>query len=106
MSLPLFMGRQRHLVSKSIHEIRVIIFKMETITSISKEIADSTTTTSHDTEKAGLHEDNTTFASANTDHAGTFVEFDGPKDPQNPLNWSRGYKLMIVCLLSAMNLIV
>ena len=33
------------------------------------------------------------------------VDFDGPDDPANPLNWSRGYKWAIVILLSSVNLI-
>lgn len=33
------------------------------------------------------------------------VDFDGPLDPLNPINWSRGYKWSIVILLSAVTLI-
>ena len=33
------------------------------------------------------------------------VDFDGPDDPANPLNWSRRYKWAIVILLSSVNLI-
>lgn len=33
------------------------------------------------------------------------VDFDGPDDPSNPINWSRGYKWAMVILLSAVTLI-
>ena len=34
------------------------------------------------------------------------VDFDGPDDPMNPLNWSLTYKWGVVWLLSIMTLIV
>ena len=33
------------------------------------------------------------------------VDFDGPDDQTNPLNWSRSYKWAIVILLSSVNLV-
>lgn len=34
------------------------------------------------------------------------VDFDGPDDPENPLNWSPAYKWGIVSLISIMSLVV
>ena len=34
------------------------------------------------------------------------IDFDGPKDPHNPLNWSALYKWSIVILISVMSLVV
>ncbi|CCD54965.1 hypothetical protein BofuT4_uP162540.1 [Botrytis cinerea T4] len=34
------------------------------------------------------------------------VDFDGPDDPANPLNWSPRYKWSTVAILSMMNLMV
>ena len=34
------------------------------------------------------------------------IDFDGPKDPANPLNWSAIYKWSIVALVSVMSLVV
>lgn len=36
----------------------------------------------------------------------SFVDFDGPKDPDNPLNWSAAYKWGILVLISVMCLVV
>jgi hypothetical protein len=34
------------------------------------------------------------------------IEFEGPKEPHNPLNWSALYKWSIVILISVMSLVV
>lgn len=34
------------------------------------------------------------------------VDFDGPQDPINPLNWSATYKWSVVILISVMSLVV
>ena len=36
----------------------------------------------------------------------SFADFDGPKDPDNPLNWSTAYKWSILVLISVMSLVV
>lgn len=36
----------------------------------------------------------------------SLVDFDGPEDPTNPLNWSQVYKWSIVGLISVMSLVV
>lgn len=33
------------------------------------------------------------------------VDFDGPQDGSNPINWSKGYKWTIVILLSTLNIV-
>lgn len=33
------------------------------------------------------------------------IDFDGPEDPSNPVNWSKGRKWAIVILLSALNVV-
>lgn len=33
------------------------------------------------------------------------VDFDGPQDASNPINWSKGYKWTIVILLSTVNIV-
>lgn len=34
------------------------------------------------------------------------VNFEGPEDPSNPVNWSNAYKWTIVGLISVMSLVV
>lgn len=34
------------------------------------------------------------------------VNFDGPNDPENPRNWSRNYKWLLVAMLSSMETMV
>lgn len=34
------------------------------------------------------------------------VDFDGPEDPEDPLNWSAKYKWSVVILISIMSLVV
>ena len=64
-------------------------------------------TLSDDAEKSVVREE-AIVKKANLGHdfEGNIVDFDGPSDPSNPLNWSFTYKWTIVWLLSAMNLIV
>ncbi len=40
------------------------------------------------------------------DYPENIVNFDGPEDPVNPLNWSTVYKWSIVVLISIMSLVV
>ena len=40
------------------------------------------------------------------DYAENAIDFDGPKDPANPFNWSAIYKWSIVALISVMSLVV
>ena len=40
------------------------------------------------------------------DHTRNSVDFNGPKDPANPLNWSSAYKWSILALISVMSLVV
>ena len=40
------------------------------------------------------------------DYAENAIDFDGEKDPSNPLNWSTAYKLSIMALISVMGLVV
>jgi hypothetical protein len=40
------------------------------------------------------------------DHGSYIVNFDGPDDPTDPLNWSSRYKWSMVVLISVLSLIV
>jgi hypothetical protein len=40
------------------------------------------------------------------DDASNIVDFDGPDDPKDPLNWSTRYKWSMVILISLLSLIV
>lgn len=62
---------------------------------------------SHDTEKGteGQIANGSTNAGKEANNA-DFVDFDGPDDQLNPLNWTYAYKWGIVWLLSSMTLIV
>lgn len=59
-----------------------------------------------DVEKGSLSQGEITPAKIEGDDTESLlVDFDGPDDLSNPINWSKRYKWAIVVLLSAVNLV-
>lgn len=61
----------------------------------------TTATTEHDIEKTRLSD----TASHVTSKDPNVVDFDGPDDPENPMNWSSTKKTVAITIVTAMTLL-
>lgn len=59
-----------------------------------------------DTKDAGVQVPIETAGGTATDQSSDLVEFDGPDDPENPLNWPRRRKWAITIAMGAMTFVV
>lgn len=64
-----------------------------------KRISGSVPESSHST--SGLNDDNSSDPTTKVDQHPDIVDWDGPNDPANPLNWSSGRKTANVLLIAS-----